>query len=435
MKKLTKNLIEVPTHFININHYLNKYLGKLPDPPLHPGTKLPLKPEDLAPLFPRELIRQEMTLEAKVEIPDEVRELYLSFRLTPLLRANRLEKVLDTPAHIYFKYEGATLTGSHKINTALPQAYYNKKEGIKRLITETGAGQWGSALSLACNFFNIGCTVFMVRVSYDQKPYRKTVMHLYGADVYASPSNLTEFGKKTLKENPENPGSLGIAIAEAIEMVIRDGKSHYALGSVLNHVLLHQTVVGQETYKQMENTGEYPDILVGCVGGGSNAAGFMAPFIIDKISGKKKSIRCVLVESSASPKMTKGEYRYDFGDAACMTPLLKMQTIGHEFIPAPVHAGGLRYHANSPILSLLNEEKITEARAYDQDEVFQAAVAFTRAEGLIVAPESAHAVKAAIDEAVVAKQEGNKKVIVMNVSGHGLLDLGGYGEYLSRRKV
>jgi tryptophan synthase beta chain len=435
MKTINKNNVDVPSHFININYYLKKYLGKLPDPPLHPVTKKPLQASDLELLFPKELIRQEMTLDEKIEIPDQVLELYSSFRPTPLLRARRMEKILDTPAHIYFKYEGATLTGSHKINTALAQAYYNQQEGVKTLITETGAGQWGSALAVACNFFKINCTVFMVRVSYDQKPYRKTIMHLFGANVYPSPSTMTEFGRNKMLEDPTNPGSLGIAITESLQMVSVDPSAHYALGSVLNHVLLHQTVVGQETKRQMENMGEYPDILIGCVGGGSNAAGFVIPFLIDKIAGKKKSLRCVLVESKASPKMTKGTYMYDFGDAAGLTPLLKMQSIGHDFIPAPIHAGGLRYHANAPILSFLNQEKITEARAYSQNEIFQAAIDFAKAEGFIVAPESAHAVKAMIDEAIVAKKEGKKKIIVMNISGHGLLDLSGYEDYLSRRSV
>ena len=431
MKKTKKQCIEVPTHFININYYLKKHLGKLPDPPLHPGTKQPVKPEDLMGIFPRELIRQEMTLDEKVEIPDEVRELYKMFRPTPLLRAQRLEKVLETPAHIYFKYEGATLSGSHKINTAIPQAYYNKKEGVMRLTTETGAGQWGSALSIACNFFGLECTVFMVRVSYDQKPYRKTIMNLFGADVIASPSIKTKFGKSVLEKDPDHPGSLGIAIAEALEMIGPDGKTHYALGSVLNHVLLHQTVVGQEVEKQMEQAGEYPDILIGCVGGGSNAFGFMAPFLIDTIRGKKPKTRFVLVESTASPKMTKGEYKYDFGDAGGQTPLLKMQTLGASFIPAPIHAGGLRYHANAPILSFLNEEGITEARAYEQEEIFESAALFAKAEGIIVAPESAHAVKAVIDEALKCREEGIKKTIVFNCSGHGLLDLGGYEKFLN----
>ena len=381
-------------------------------------------------IFPKELIRQEMSLEEKIKIPDEVRELYMTFRPTPLLRAKQLEKMLQTPAHIYFKYEGATLSGSHKINTALAQAYYNKKEGVERLTTETGAGQWGSALAIACNFFGLECLVFMVRVSYDQKPYRKTIMHLFGADVIASPSKTTKFGKSILAKNPDHPGSLGIAIAEALEVIGPDGKTHYALGSVLNHVLLHQTIVGQEVEKQMEQIGEYPDLLIGCVGGGSNAFGFMAPFLIDTISGKKPKTRFLLVESTASPKMTKGEYKYDFGDAGRQTPLLKMQTLGPSFIPAPIHAGGLRYHGNAPILSFLNEEGITEARAYEQKEIFEAAALFARAEGIIAAPESAHAVKAVIDEAILCKEEGRKKVIVFNCSGHGLLDLGGYEKFL-----
>ncbi|MFH0750179.1 MAG: TrpB-like pyridoxal phosphate-dependent enzyme [Candidatus Gottesmanbacteria bacterium] len=430
MKKTKNRSIEVPTHFININYHLKKYLGKLPDPPLHPATKQPIKEEDLIRIFPRELIHQEMSFEEKIEIPDEVRDLYMMFRPTPLLRAKRLEKVLQTPAHIYFKYEGATLSGSHKINTAIPQAYYNKKEGVKRLTTETGAGQWGSALSVACNFFGLRCLVFMVRVSYDQKPYRKTIMHLFGADVIASPSKTTKFGRLLLEKSPDHPGSLGIAITEALEAIGSDGTTHYALGSVLNHVLLHQTIVGQEVKKQMEQIGEYPDVLIGCVGGGSNAYGFMAPFLIDTISGKKPKTQFLLVESTASPKMTEGKYMYDFGDAGGQTPLLKMQTLGASFVPAPIHAGGLRYHGNAPILSFLNEEGITKARAYNQLDAFQAATVFAEAEGIIVAPESAHAVKAAIDEAIIAKQEGRKKTIVFNCSGHGLLDLGGYEKFL-----
>lgn len=430
MKTNIKNIKEVPTHFVNINYYLKKYLGKLPDPALHPSTRLPVTEKDLSAIFPRALIRQEMSLEEKIEIPDEVRELYATFRPTPMIRAKKLEKMLETPAHIFFKYEGATLSGSHKINTAIPQAYYNKKEGVKRLTTETGAGQWGSALSMACNFFGLECLVFMVRVSYDQKPYRKTIMHLFGADVVASPSKMTSFGKSILEKEPDHPGSLGIAIAEALEMVGGDGKTHYALGSVLNYVLLHQTIVGQEVKKQMEAIGEYPDILIGCVGGGSNAFGFMAPFLIDTISGERRKTRFILVESMASPKMTKGKYTYDFGDAAGKTPLLKMQTLGSSFVPAPIHAGGLRYHGNAPILSFLNEEGITQARAYDQKEIFEAAALFAKAEGIIVAPESAHAVKSAINEAIHCKEEGRKKVIVFNCSGHGLLDLGGYEKFL-----
>ena len=420
----------LPTHFINISFYLKKYLGKLPDPPLHPGTKQPLKPEELEAIFPKELIKQEMSLEKKIEIPDEVREIYKMYRPTPLVRAKRLEKYLGTPAHIYFKNEGATLTGSHKINTALVQAYYNKKEGVKTLATETGAGQWGSALSVACHFFGLKCIVFMVKISYEQKPYRRTIMQIFGSDVYASPSTQTEFGRKILKETPNNPGSLGIAISEALEVVTKTKNAKYSLGSVLNHVLLHQTIVGQEAKKQLEDFGEYPDMVIGCVGGGSNFSGLAIPFLIDKISCKKKNLQFVGVESTACPKMTKGQYRYDFGDSAGKTPLLKMQTLGKDFIPAKIHAGGLRYHANAPILSFLNEQKITEARAYNQQEIFKAAMIFAQTEGLIPAPESAHAIKAVIDEAIKCKKEGKKKVILFNLSGHGLLDLKGYEDFI-----
>lgn len=434
--KNTKILLsekELPTHFVNISHYLKKYLGKLPDPPLNPATNKPLKPEELETIFPKELIKQEMSLKKTIEIPEEVREIYKLYRPTPLVRAKRLEKFLQTPAVIYFKNEGATLTGSHKINTALVQAYYNKKEGVKTLTTETGAGQWGSALSVACNFFGLKCLVFMVRVSYDQKPYRRTIMQLFGAEVHPSPSTKTKFGREILKKNPDHPGSLGIAISEALEALTQQQNAKYALGSVLNHVLLHQTVVGQETKKQMELAGVYPDVIIGCVGGGSNFAGFAIPFLIDKISGKRKNLKAIAVEASSCPKMTKGEYRYDFGDTAKKTPLLKMQTMGSDFIPAPIHAGGLRYHANAPILSFLNQEKITEARAYDQLEIFQAAVDFAKCEGIIPAPESAHAIKAAIDEAIQCRKEGKKKVIIFNLSGHGLLDLSGYDQFLNNK--
>jgi len=427
------NETELPTHFVNISYYLQKYLGKLPDPPLNPGTNKPLKPEELEAIFPKELIKQEMSLEETIAIPEEVREIYKLYRPTPLVRAKRLEKFLQTPAAIYFKNEGSTLTGSHKINTALVQAYYNKKEGVKTLTTETGAGQWGSALSVACNFFGLKCLVFMVRVSYDQKPYRRTIMQLFGAEVHPSPSTETKFGREILKKNPDHSGSLGIAISEALEALTQNQNAKYALGSVLNHVLLHQTIVGQETKKQMEVVGEYPDVIIGCVGGGSNFAGFAIPFLIDKISGKRKKLKAIAVEASSCPKMTKGEYRYDFGDTAKKTPLLKMQTMGSDFIPAPIHAGGLRYHGNAPILSFLNQEKITEARAYDQLEIFQAAVNFAKCEGIIPAPESAHAIKATIDEAIVCKNEGKKKVIVFNLSGHGLLDLSGYDKFLHNK--
>lgn len=420
----------LPTHFINITFYLKKYLGKLPDPALHPGTRQPIKTKELEAIFSKEMVKQEMSLEEKIKIPEAVREIYKLYRPTPLIRAKRLEKFLNTPAHIYYKNEGATLTGSHKINTALVQAYYNKKEGVKTLTTETGAGQWGSALSVACNFFGLKCIVFMVKVSYEQKPYRRTIMQIFGSDVYASPSIQTGFGQKMLKETPNNPGSLGIAISEALEIVTKTKNAKYSLGSVLNHVILHQTIVGQEAKKQMESFKEYPDTVIGCVGGGSNFAGLAVPFIIDKISGKNKEIRFIGVESTACPKMTQGKYRYDFGDTAGKTPLLKMQTLGKNFIPAKIHAGGLRYHANAPILSFLNEEKITEARAYNQQEIFKAAVIFAQTEGIIPAPESAHAIKAVIDEAIRCKKEGKKKTILFNLSGHGLLDLKGYEDFI-----
>ena len=420
----------MPKQFLNISYYLKKYLGKLPDPPLHPGTKKPIGPADLAPLFPMELIKQEVSLEEFIDIPQEVLDIYKTYRPTPLVRALRLEKYLKTPAHIYFKYEGASPTGAHKLNTALVQAYYNQKEGVKTLVTETGAGQWGSALALACNYFKLQCQVFMVRVSFDQKPYRKIVMQIYGAKVVASPSDRTDFGRKILKEFPDSPGSLGIAISEALETVVKSKNAKYSLGSVLNHVLLHQTIIGLETKKQMEKGGEYPDIVIGCCGGGSNFAGFAFPFMADKLAGKTKEVRFIGVEPASCPTMTKGEYRYDFGDTAGMTPLLKMKTLGCDFIPSPIHAGGLRYHGIAPQIAFLQEAGLIEAKAYGQKEVFEAGLAFAKTEGIIPAPESSHAIKAAIDEAVKCKEEGKKKVIIFNLSGHGLLDLKGYEDYL-----
>lgn len=424
---------EFPTHYVNINYYLKKYVGRVPEPPLHPGTREVISPKDLEGIFPQELIRQEMLMAKDLQIPDEVRNIYALYRPTPLIRARRLEQVLDTPAHIYFKNEGATLTGSHKINSAIAQAYYNKKQGVKKLITETGAGQWGSALSVACRFFDLQCEIFMVRVSYDQKPYRKTIMQLFGSEVHASPSMHTSVGRLYLQKNADHPGSLGIAISEALEIAAQDDQTKYALGSVLNHVILHQTVIGQEAKKQMEIAGEYPDTVIGCVGGGSNFCGFAIPFLIDKISGKRPKMAALAVESSACPKMTKGEYRYDHGDSAKLTPLLKMETLGSDFVPPAMHAGGLRYHGNAPILSFLNNEKITQPRTYAQREVFEAGVQFAQTEGIIPAPESNHAVKAAIDEALLAKKEGKKKVILFNLSGHGLLDLSGYDSFLQNK--
>lgn len=436
--KDTKILLEekeIPNYFLNINYYLNKYLGKLPDPALNPATKEPINAEDLASIFPMELIKQEVSLEEKIEIPGEVREIYKLYRPTPILRARRLEKFLDTPAHIYYKYEGASPVGSHKLNTALVQAYFNKKQGVKTLITETGAGQWGTALSFACNIFKLKCIVFMVKVSFDQKPYRKILMQMFGANVIPSPSLKTEFGKQMLKENPKHPGSLGIAIGEALEAVIKDGKAKYSLGSVLNHVLLHQTIIGLEAKKQMEKAGEYPDIIIGCCGGGSNFAGIAFPFLADKISGKNKKTRFIGVEPESCPSMTKGEYRYDFGDTSRKTPLLKMETLGCDFIPEPIHAGGLRYHGIAPLIAFLHREGLIEARAYGQNEIFKAGVDFAKAEGIIPAPESNHAIKAAIDEAVKCKKENKKKIILFNLSGHGLLDLKGYDDYLHHKLV
>lgn len=430
----TKILLDeknIPEQYLNIQFYLKKYLDKLPDPPLSPATGKPAGPADLAPIFPMELIKQEVSLEKSIPIPEEVCQAYAEYRPSPLVRARQLEKILETPAHIYFKYEGVSPVGSHKYNTALAQAYYNKREGTEMLITETGAGQWGSALSLACRRFGLKCKVYMVRVSYAQKPYRRTVMQLYGADVIASPSTTTGFGKKILADDPEHTGSLGIAISEALEDILRTKGAKYALGSVLNHVLLHQTVIGQEAKKQFELAGEYPDIVIGCCGGGSNFAGFAFPFLAGELERGQRKILFIGVEPESCPSMTKGQYRYDFGDTAKLTPLLKMETLGCEYIPSPIHAGGLRYHGIAPLLAFLHQIRLIEARAYGQKAVFDAAVQFARAEGIIPAPESAHAIKATIDEAIRSREEGQKKVIVFNLSGHGFLDLAGYQDYLS----
>lgn len=430
--KITLEEKEIPEYYLNIAYYLKKYLGKLPDPPLNPSTRQPVGPADLAAIFPMELIKQEVSLEEKIRIPDEVRELYKLYRPTPLIRAKGLEKLLDTPAHIYYKYEGAAPTGAHKLNTAIAQAYYNKREGVKALATETGAGQWGSALALAANFFGLQLVVYMVRVSFNQKPFRKTVMETYGAKVFSSPSRETEFGKKILKENPDHPGSLGVAISEALETVVKNKGYKYSLGSVLNHVLLHQTIIGLEAKRQMEKAGEYPDVIIGCAGGGSNFAGIAFPFIADSLKGKRKT-EFLAVEPSSCPSLTKGRYEYDFGDTAGMTPLLKMKTLGSGFVPSPIHAGGLRYHGMAPLISFLYEKGLIKAKDYGQKEVFKAGIDFARTEGIIPAPESSHAIKAAIDEAIKAKREGKKKIILFNLSGHGLLDLNGYDKYLNRK--
>jgi len=416
---------ELPTAYYNIQADLPHPL----DPPLHPGTGKPIGPSDLAAIFPMELIKQEVSKERFIEIPEEVQDVYRLYRSTPLIRAFNLERRLDTPAEIYYKYEGVSPAGSHKPNTAIPQAYYNKKEGKKRLATETGAGQWGSALAFACNMFGLQCKVYMVRVSYEQKPYRKSMIHAWGADVVPSPSKDTKAGRDVLAKNPDSPGSLGMAISEAVEDAATHDDTNYSLGSVLNHVLLHQTIIGQEAIKQFEKIERFPDIVIGCVGGGSNFGGIALPFVGEKIKGRK--VRCVGVEPASCPTMTKGEYRYDFGDTAMMTPLLPMHTLGHTFIPPSIHAGGLRYHGVAPIISRLLLDKLVEARSYKQLEVFEAAVTFARTEGIIPAPESAHAIKATIEEALNAKKEGSKKVILFNLSGHGHFDMGSYDAYFA----
>ncbi len=419
---------EMPQNWYNILPDLPAPLA----PPVHPGTGQPLNPDDLAPLFPRALIEQEMSPERLIRIPDPLMELYRLWRPTPLFRARRLEAALKTPARIYYKYEGASPVGSHKLNTSIAQAYYNMQEGVTRLTTETGAGQWGMALALACNFFGMACKVYMVKVSYEQKPYRKSAMNLWGAEVVASPSDQTDAGRAVLAEHPDTPGSLGIAISEAVEEAVKSGgQAKYALGSVLNHVLLHQTVIGEEAKKQFALVNDYPDVVIGCVGGGSNFAGVAFPFVPDKLAGKE--IRFVAVEPAACPTLTKGKYTYDFGDVAKMTPLLKMHTLGHDFIPAGIHAGGLRYHGVSPLISLLYDQKVFEAVSYMQNPVFEAAALFAKTEGLIPAPESSHAIRAAIDEAIRAKEAGKETTILFNLSGHGYLDMVAYDNYLAGR--
>jgi tryptophan synthase beta chain len=403
-----------------------------PAPPLHPGTKQPLGPEALAPLFPMSIIEQEVTTERYVPIPDPVREVYRLWRPTPLHRAYRLERALGTPARIYYKYEGVSPAGSHKPNTAVAQAYYNQQAGVKRITTETGAGQWGSALAMACNAFGIELKVYMVRVSYNQKPYRRSMMQVWGADVVPSPSPDTEAGRRILAEDPESPGSLGIAISEAVEDAATRDDTRYSLGSVLNHVLLHQTVIGQEAIKQLELADAFPDVVIGCTGGGSNFAGLAFPFIREKLVNGRQ-IRFLAVEPESCPTLTRGEYRYDFGDTAEMTPLVKMHTLGHTFMPPGIHAGGLRYHGMAPLISALHEQGVIDAKAYHQTKVFGAALEFARSEGIIPAPESSHAVAAAIDEAVAAREAGESRTILFNLSGHGYLDLAAYDAYLAGR--
>lgn len=417
---------EIPEAWYNIT-------ADLPAPPppvIHPGRREPIGPDDLAPLFPMAIIGQEVSTERYIPIPEEVREAYQLYRPTPLYRAHRLERALDTPAHVYYKYEGVSPAGSHKPNTAIAQAYYNKAEGVKRLTTETGAGQWGSALALACNFFDLELKVYMVKVSYQQKPYRRSMIEAWGAQVVPSPSSDTEAGRQILEQDPESPGALGIAISEAVEDAATRDDTKYSLGSVLNHVLLHQTVVGQEAMKQMELAEDEPDVVIGCVGGGSNYAGIAFPFARRRLIEGAKT-RFIAVEPEACPTLTRGEYRYDFGDAAEMTPLMKMSTLGHTFVPPGIHAGGLRYHAMAPLLCHLHQSGVIEARAYHQNPIFEAAVQFARTEGIIPAPESAHAIRCAIDEALAAKEAGESRVILFNLSGHGHFDMGAYDQYFA----
>ncbi len=422
---------DLPKFWYNIN-------ADMPVPPtpvLHPQTKEPVTPEFLSVLFPMELIQQEVSTERYIEIPEEVREIYKLWRPTPLIRARRLEQALDTPAHIYFKNEGTSAAGSHKPNTAIAQAYYNKKEGVKALTTETGAGQWGSALSLACNFFDLDLEVYMVKISYNQKPYRRVMMETYGAQVFASPSDRTNFGRSILAEDPDSPGSLGIAISEAVETAATsNGRKKYSLGSVLNHVLLHQTVVGEETLKQMDLAGEYPDVVIGCVGGGSNYSGLAYPFMRQNLLEDRRT-RFVAVEPTATPTLTKGLYAFDYGDTAKMAPIVKMFTLGHRFVPPPIHAGGLRYHGMAPSLCALFDAGYIEAVAVTQLPTFEAAILFARSEGIIPAPETAHAIRVAIDEALDAKEKGEERVILFNFSGHGNFDMTAYQAYLGGELV
>jgi tryptophan synthase beta chain len=422
---------EIPTAWYNIQADLPEPLP----PPLDPTTLKPIDPKLLERIFAKELIRQEVSTERFIKIPEEVLEAYLRLpRPTPLYRARRLERFLKTPAKIYFKCENFSPTGSHKANTAIAQAYYNKEQGIRRLVTETGAGQWGTALAYSCMLFGLKCRIYMVRVSYLQKPGRKTIAQLYGAEIFPSPSDQTEFGRRLLKENPNHPGTLGIAISEAIEDTLTHEDTRYSLGSVLNHVLLHQTIIGLEAKKQFEIIGEYPDVVCGCIGGGSNYAGFCYPFMMDKLKGKTDT-EFVACESKAVPHTTKGVYTYDFGDTAQMTPLLKMLTIGHNYACPPIHAGGLRYHGMAPSISYLIHKGYMRSVAFHQNEVFQAAKILAQTEGLITAPETAHSLKFVIDEALRCRETGERKVIAMNYSGHGLLDLSAYEQFLAGKLV
>ena len=427
--RFTLNESDLPRAWYN----LNADMPVPPAPVLNPQTMEPVTPDFLGVLFPMELIMQEVSTDRYIDIPEEVLDIYKLYRPTPLLRARRLEKALDTPAHIYYKYEGASPAGSHKPNTAIPQAFYNKVSGTKAMTTETGAGQWGSALALACQFFDLNLEVYMVKVSYNQKPYRRILMETYGAQVFASPTDKTQFGQSVLSENPESNGSLGIAIAEAVEVAATSGGAKkYGIGSVLNHVLLHQTIVGEEVLKQMDLAGEYPDVVVGCVGGGSNFAGVAYPFIRQNLLDGQRT-RLLAIEPTASPSLTKGVYTFDYGDSAKLAPVVKMYTLGHDFVPPPIHAGGLRYHGMAPSLCALFEAGYIEAKAVPQLATFEAAVMFSRSEGILPAPESAHAIRGAIDEALDAKEKGEERVILFNLSGHGHFDLEAYDAYLGQK--
>jgi tryptophan synthase beta chain len=425
--RIMLNADDIPRQWYNIAADLPRAIPPL----LNPQTMQPARPEELAAIFPKAAIEQEMSTERYITIPEEVRDAYLMLgRPSPLQRARRLEAFLKTPAKIYFKREDLSPGGSHKPNSSIPQAYYNMKEGVENLTTETGAGQWGTALALACAHFDMDCTVFMVRVSYDQKPFRRLIMETYGSKVHASPSSVTEYGQKVLKERPDHPGTLGIAISEAIELCVKQPNTKYSLGSVLNHVMLHQTVIGEEVMQQLDKIDVVPDYMIGCVGGGSNFAGFAFPMIAKKIKGQIDT-DFIAVEPSSVPSITKGENRYDFGDTAGMTPLMKMYTLGHDFVPSSIHAGGLRYHGMAPAVSAVVDQGLARAVSYEQNQTFEAAVAFARTEGIIPAPESSHAIKAAMDLALECKRKNEDKTIVFNLSGHGLLDMGGYAKYLS----
>lgn len=424
-KKINLSEREIPKAWYNV-------VPDMPTPPapsLNPGTGQPIGPEDLAPLFPMALIEQEVSQDTWIDIPEEILDIYRLWRPSPLYRAYHLEEALGTPARIYYKYEGVSPPGSHKPNTSIPQAYYNMKEGVKRIATETGAGQWGCALALACQMFGLECTVYMVKVSYQQKPYRRSMMQVWGAEVIASPSDRTNAGRSILEKDPDTPGSLGMAISEAVEDAVSRDDTKYSLGSVLNHVLMHQSIIGLEVKEQLKKVGDKATVLIGCCGGGSNFAGLAFPYMPEKMAGE--DIRMVAVEPTSCPTLTKGVYAYDFGDTAQMTPLMLMYTLGHDFVPPGIHAGGLRYHADSPLISQLCKEGIVEAVAYTQNPVFEAAVKFAQVEGIVPAPETAHAIKAVFDEALRCKEEGKEEVIVFNLSGHGHFDMAAYDSYFA----